>query len=69
MTGPAAFLPAGFRDADRGGGTLLLTATLAAFAGAFAGRYLLEKTTLRGIRILIGALMLLTGALVAAGII
>jgi len=52
-----------------GGGSLLLTATLAAFVGAVIGRYLLHKTTLRFIRIMVGALMLLTGALVTAGII
>lgn len=58
-------------DAVVGGGGvgLLIGATLAAFAGAFLGRRLLHKTTIGTIRILVGALMLLTGALVAAGLV
>ena len=55
--------------AAREGFTLLAVATGAAFLGAFFGRRLLEKTTLKGIRVLVGALMLLTGTLVAVGIV
>jgi uncharacterized membrane protein YfcA len=48
---------------------LLVVATLAAFAGAFLGRSLLHKTTIKFIRVLVGALMMLTGLLVATGIV
>ncbi len=41
----------------------------AAFIGAFLGRRLLHKVTIGGIRVLVGALMLITGVLVTAGIV
>ncbi|MFO7767648.1 MAG: TSUP family transporter [bacterium] len=55
--------------ATRGNLTMLVVATLSAFLGAFIGRQLLHKTTLRSIRILVGALMLITGVLVSVGIV
>jgi len=55
--------------AESGGVELLTAATGAAFLGAFLGRRLLDKVTLKGIRIFVGTLMLLTGALVASGIV
>ena len=64
------FLSASFETAaTRGNLTLLVVATLSAFLGAFIGRRLLHKTTLRSIRVLVGVLMLVTGALVTAGIV
>lgn len=55
--------------AESGGIELLLSATGAAFLGAILGRRMLDKVTLKGIRIFVGSLMLLTGALVASGIV
>ncbi len=64
------FMAASFETAaTRGNITLLIVATLSAFLGAFIGRKLLHKTTLRSIRILVGALMIATGVLVAVGIV
>ncbi len=55
--------------AESGGIELLVSATGAAFLGAILGRRLLDKVTLKGIRIFVGSLMLVTGALVASGIV
>lgn len=57
----------------RGGSTeipwpLVATATLCAFAGAFLGKRLLTKVTLDGIRLLVGALLLVVGIALAAGV-
>lgn len=48
---------------------LLIAGCLAAFAGSYLGVRLLKKTTLRGVRLTVGVLLLLTGALLAAGLI
>ena len=55
--------------AEPGGIELLLSATGAAFVGAILGRRMLEKVTFKSIRIFVGSLMLLTGALVATGVV
>jgi len=66
----ATFFAASFQTVAAGDGIALLgAATAAAFLGAFLGKRLLEKTTIRSIRILVGALMLLTGLLVAVGVV
>ena len=66
----ATFLASKFAPvAAEEGYTLVLVATLAAFIGAFIGRSLLDKTTIRGIRILVGGLMMLTGAVLLIGLI
>ena len=66
----ATFFASSFHTVAEGRGlSLLVAATLAAFLGAFLGKRLLEKTTIRSIRIIIGALMLLTGLLVAVGLV
>jgi len=48
---------------------LVLAATLAAFAGSFFGARLIKKVTLRAIQTLEGALLLLGGAVLAAGLV
>jgi uncharacterized membrane protein YfcA len=66
----ATFFASSFQTVAEGRGiSLLVAATLAAFLGAFLGKRLLEKTTIESIRIIIGVLMLLTGLLVAVGLI
>ena len=66
----ATFFASRFAPVARQDGWLLLVvATGAAFVGAFLGRRLLHRATIRSIRILVGALMMLTGLLVLAGIV
>lgn len=48
---------------------LLLATTLAAFAGAWWGRLLIPKVTMRGVQAVVGALMLAIAGMLAAGII
>jgi uncharacterized membrane protein YfcA len=48
---------------------LVLAATLAAFAGAFIGSRLVEKITLKTIQVLVGALLVLIGMGLMAGVI
>jgi hypothetical protein len=50
-------------------GTLLLASTLAAFLGAWWGRELIPKVTMRGVQLTVGALILGISALLASGII
>jgi uncharacterized membrane protein YfcA len=47
---------------------LVATTTAAAFAGAFLGKRLLHKTTMGGLRRLVGGLLLIVGAALATGI-
>lgn len=47
---------------------LVVAASLSAFLGAILGARLMKKVTLRGIQIIIGAMLLLVGAGMAAGI-
>jgi uncharacterized membrane protein YfcA len=66
----ATFFSSRFSPAfQQHGWNLLIVATGAAFLGALLGRVLLHKVTIRGIRILVGGLMLLTGVLVVAGVV
>jgi len=48
---------------NQGGIELVLAGTLAAFPGAFIGSKLLNKITMRSIRILVGVLLFLLEAL------
>ena len=61
-----AFLGPLFSGA-REGGSLLLAATLCAFAGAWLGVRMIGKVTLAGVRRLVGVLLVLVGAAMAAG--
>ena len=53
----------------RGGPSLLATATLAAFAGSFAGTRLVRKVTLRGLQRFIGIMLLVLSAAIGSGLI
>ena len=48
---------------------MLVTATLAAFAGSFIGRRMLKKVTMRTVQLSVGLLILLLGVLLGSGII
>lgn len=48
---------------------LVVTATMAAFAGAFAGSRLLKKVTLRSVQILVGIMLIMIGLLLGLGVI
>lgn len=50
-------------------GPLVLTGTLAAFLGVLVGKRLLGKTTMRGVRRLTFAMLLVMGTLLAAGVV
>ncbi len=54
---------------NQGGIELILAGTLAAFLGAFIGSRLLKKITMRIIRILVGALLLLLALALGIGIV
>lgn len=55
---------------ELGRGELLLVgaATASAFAGSYVGRRMVDRVTIRGIRVLVGVLLLLLGAALAAGL-
>lgn len=61
-----AFTTAGMVAGDP---TLLGLVTLAAFGGSYAGRRLLHKTTVAGIRVVTGAFLIGVGVLLASGIV
>lgn len=48
---------------------LIVTATVAAFLGSFLGARLMHRVTLSGVRRLVGALLLILGAAIAAGLV
>lgn len=48
--------------------TLVAAATLAAFAGAFAGTRLVRKVTLRGVRLAVGAMLIAVALGIGAGV-
>lgn len=48
---------------------LVATACLAAFAGSFGGSRLARKVTLRSVRVVVGVMLVVIGALLAAGMI
>jgi uncharacterized membrane protein YfcA len=47
---------------------LLITGVFCAFIGTYFGKELLKKTTMKGIQRLVGALLLIMGALFVSGI-
>lgn len=65
--GVAFLAPLAAGEAPGPGLSLLIAATLCAFTGAYVGVRLLGKVTLEGLRRLVGLLLLLVGAALAAG--
>ena len=60
----------GFRTLlEQGGGTLLLLGIAAALVGTMIGKSQLKKITIGGIRVMVAVMLLVLGALLAAGII
>ena len=64
-----AFQSGGWQVLQGENGGLLLAATLAAFLGAYVGKRLLKKVTLRFVELTVAALMVLIGAGLASGLI
>ena len=64
-----SFFAQHFRTLGGDASLLVVTATLAAFAGSFAGRRVLPKVTYRGVQLTVGFLILLLALLMAGGII
>ncbi len=56
-------------DGLRDNATLLVAATLAAFAGAFAGNRLLRKVTLRAVQTVVSIMLVAIGVAIAAGLV
>lgn len=63
-----SFYSARFELAGPQVGRLALAATLAAFAGAYLGSRLIKKVTLRFIQIIVGIMLVIIGAGMAAGL-
>jgi hypothetical protein len=64
----AGFYAARFRNVSGTGG-YVLAASLAAFAGAYFGKYLIRKVTYRAIQVLVADMLILLGAGLATGFI
>lgn len=64
----AAFQAGGWAVLQGEGGGLVLAATLSAFLGAYAGKRLLKKVTLRFVELTVAALMVLVGTGLASGL-
>ena len=64
----AAFQTSGWAAVDRGNVGLVLAATLSAFSGAWLGKRLLKKVTLRAVELTVAAMMVLIGAGLATGL-
>jgi uncharacterized membrane protein YfcA len=69
LTRLPAYASGGMLDAVRGQMPLLLACVLAAFAGAWWGRRLIPKVTMRGVQISVGALLLVIALMLATGVI
>lgn len=67
--GAATWQDAGLHVSEAGGWALIAAATVAAFVGAVVGKKLLGKVTIEGVRTLVGALLLLVGGGVMAGLV
>jgi len=63
-----SFYTASFARIPPGMGSLILTATLAAFLGSFFGTRLLKKVTLRTVQIIVGVMLIAVGAGLATGL-
>ena len=55
--------------AEHGGGRLVVVATLAAFAGAWIGRKLLHKMTLRLVQRVVGAMLIVLAVAIGSGLV
>lgn len=64
----AAFHAGGWAVLQGDAAGLVIAATLAAFAGAYAGKRLLKKVTLRAVELTVAAMMVLIGAGLATGL-
>jgi uncharacterized membrane protein YfcA len=69
LTRLPTYLTAGMRGAVVDEWPLLLVCTLAAFAGAWWGKKLIPKVTMRGVQLLVGALLLAIAGMLAGGVI
>jgi len=58
-----------FGTLDEGSGMLVVVACAAAWLGSFLGSRLLKKITMRGVRLIIGILLLLLGTGLASGLV
>ena len=67
--GLAGWQGTGLRIGQAGGWWLVAGATVAAAVGAIAGKRLLGKVTLDGVRTLVGTLLLLVGGAIMAGLV
>lgn len=61
------YLAGGMLDPLRAEWPLLSASALAAFAGAWWGKKLIPKVTMRGVQVLVGALLLLIAGMLASG--
>ena len=52
-----------------GAGDLVLAGTIAALTGSYVGRRLIHKVTMEGIRLLVGAMLVLLGLAIAIGVV
>ncbi len=64
----AGFYAANF-EMKVGIGELIMAATIAAFLGAYLGKTLIKKVTLRGVQILVGVMLILLGLGLSVGLI
>lgn len=62
------FFTGGWTALDGGNTGLVLAATLSAFSGAFLGKKLLKKITLRAVELTVAGMMVLIGAGLASGL-
>jgi len=62
------FLAARWETLKGGAGGLVLAATLSAFTGAWLGKRLLRKVTLRFVELTVAAMMMVIGAALASGL-
>lgn len=69
LTRLPVYLGGGLLDAVRAEWLLLSVSTLAAFAGAWWGKKLIPKVTMRGVQIAVGVLMLMIAGMLASGLI
>ncbi len=69
LTRLPVYLSGGLLDALHAQWPLLLTTTLAAFAGAWWGKKLIPKVTMHGVQIAVGVLLLLIAGMLVSGVI
>ena len=63
------YMTSGMSDTLRTEWPLLSASALAAFAGAWGGKKLIPKVTLRGVQLTVGVLMLAIAGMLAGGVI